>query len=1264
MPKKPPIIIGEATIPTPVQSGKDFPIVGIGASAGGTQALTELFENIPEDTDMAFVVIQHLNPRQESLSTEILSRVARIPVLQIESNMRVEPNHVYVLPPNFSVGIFQGVLTLLPRDNTPRMLHMVIDFFFQALAQDHRGKALGMVLSGTATDGTEGLKAIKAEGGFTCAQEPTSAKYDGMPRSAIASGIVDLVLPPKGLAQELARISKHPYFAMVEEPVDKPEVFIGRSSRDDNLTKIFMLLQKQTHVDFSNYKYTTIHRRIHRRIVVKKLENIASYTKYLQANPNEVKALFNDILINVTSFFRDPDVFKVLKNNIFPKIIQNHPTEKPFRIWIPGCSTGEEVYSIAISLFEFLGDTVSQKNIQIFATDISDQALQQARAGVYSESQIVNLSADRLKRFFDVTENGYKIKRMIRDLCLFSRHDVTRDPPFAKLDLISCRNLLIYFSAGLQKHVIPIFHYALNPKGFLLLGASEGTSGFSSLFTQEDKTNRIYSKLSTGIQAVTPINFPRSTFLTESQIGNKNLEITTNHEVDFQKNADQIILAEYAPPGVIINSMLDVLQIRGRMGLFFEPAQGQPSYNLLKMARAELLPALRIVSQAAKKQNIAVNKNVNDVNIRVIPLNPVALPAERKYLVLFENIVLVDVMENSIETSKHKVVPKDAERITQLEHELQGIIEYQQSLVEEYDTTQDDLTATNEELQSINEEFQSTNEELETAKEELQSANEELTTVNDELQSRNLDLSTVNDDLTNLLGTVEIAIIMLGNDHRIRRFTPKAGIALNLIPSDVGRPMSDIKTNFDIDLDTAIAEVIDTLKLKELEIKDRLGQWSRIQIRPYKTMDHKIDGAVIAIIDINALKQSYEIAESAKLDAEKANRAKDLFLATLSHELRTPLTAILAWGQILQAGKFDAEKVQKIADKIVESSKIQEQLIDDLLEVSRIILGEIDLDYIEIDPAEAINDAVSSLTLVATEKSIQIESLIDREVGTIMVDGRRLQQILWNLLNNAIKFSISGTKVLIKLQKTKERGNIPAKALIKITDTGSGISAEFLPHIFDHFSQEDKSSIRSYSGLGLGLAIVKNLVEIQGGSVIAESRGKNKGASFSIYFPIKSDKKILTHAPSLESRHSHGSLPRVEEQSRINKLNGICVLLVEDEKNTREAITEILVSFGAECKAVQSVSEALVAFEKFKPDVLISDIGMPGEGGYILIKKIREFEERNPNINGHPVPAIALTAFAGREDSGRALAAGFQLHLGKPFLADHLVDIIFKIIKK
>jgi two-component system CheB/CheR fusion protein len=1264
MPKKTPLVVGKVVTPAPAQFSKDFPIVGVGASAGGTQALTELFENIPADTGMAFVVVQHLNPTQESLSTEILARIAKMQVMQIKNNMRVEPNHIYVLPPNFSVAILHGVLTLLPRDNAPHMSHMAIDFFFQSLAEDQRGKALGIILSGTASDGTEGLKAIKAEGGFTCAQEPSTAKYDGMPRSAIAARIVDLVLPPKGLAHELARMSKHPYFAMIEEPVDKPALSIGQSGENDHLTKIFILLQKETHVDFSNYKYTTIHRRIQRRIVVKKLDNIASYAKYLQNNPDEVKALFNDILINVTSFFRDPDAFKALKDNVFPKIMQNRPTGKPFRIWIPGCSTGEEVYSIAILLLEFLGDTASHTPIQIFATDISDQALQRARIGIYSESQINNLSADRLKRFFDVNDGGYKIKRMIRDLCLFSRHDVTRDPPFAKLDLITCRNLLIYFSPGLQKHVIPIFHYALNPKGFLLLGGSEGTSGFSALFKQEDKAYRIYSKLSTGIQAVMPINFPRNTFLLETPISNKKLEINTSSEVDFQTNADQIALAEYAPPGVIINSTMDVLQIRGRVGLFFEPAPGQPSYNLLKMARSELLPVLRVVIQAARKQNIAVNKQAERVNIRVIPLNPVDLSPDRKYLVLFENIVPVALTENSKPISKHKTTPNEAMRIAELEHELQGVLEYQQSLAEEYDTTQDDLTATNEELQSINEEFQSTNEELETAKEELQSANEELTTVNDELQSRNLDLSKVNDDLTNLLGTVEIAIIMIGNDHRIRRFTPKAGIALNLIPSDIGRPVGDIKTNFDIDLDVFIAEVIDTLTLKELEIKDRQGKWSRIQIRPYKTMEHKIDGAVIAIVDINDLKKSFEIAESAKCDAEKANRAKDLFLATLSHELRTPLTAILAWGQILQAGKFDAEKIQQIAAKIVESSQIQEQLIDDLLEVSRIILGEIDLNFIEIDPSQAIDEAITSLALTATEKSIQIETFIDREVGTIMVDERRLQQILWNLLTNAIKFSASGTKILIKLEKIKVKGSVPENALIKIVDTGTGISPEFLPHIFDHFSQEDKSSIRNYSGLGLGLAIVKNLVEVQGGYVIAESRGKNKGASFSIIFPIKSDKKILTHNPSPESHNSHDSLNRVEEKSCINKLNGIRVLLVEDEKNTREAIAEILLSFGAKSKAVKSVSEALVAFPKFKPDVLLSDIGMPGQGGYDLIKKIRALEDENPTKGGHPVPAIALTAFASREDSERAIAAGFQVYITKPFLADHLIDMILQAIEK
>jgi two-component system CheB/CheR fusion protein len=1228
-----------------------FPVVGIGSSAGGLEALTELLTFLPSKSGMSFVIIQHLDPTHESLTAVILDKVTTMPVQEAKEGDRLKPNHVYIIPPNFSMQLIKGALRLQPRDEN-RAHHMVIDFFFQSLAQEMKSLAIGVVLSGTASDGTQGLISIKAEGGFVCVQEPKSAKYDGMPRSAIDSGIVDLILPPKGLALQMARIAKHPH--------------LKRGALDESLRKIFSLLQTQMNVDFTQYKDSTIYRRIERRIIVNKMENIISYAKYLSSNPEEVKALYNDILINVTGFFRDPEVFKELKNKIFPKIVSGRPSGQKIRIWVPGCSTGEEVYSLAIALLEFLEEAKLKFPIQIFATDISDQIIQKARLGFYSEASTRVLSKKRLNLYFDKKDGGHKIGKMIRDQCLFSRHDVSSDPPFSKLDLVSCRNLLIYFSPILQKRIIPIFHYSLNDHGFLLLGRSEGISGFSNLFSQENKTNRIYSKINSKINFTAPTNiyFPPihkqpTTEELQSYLNEKS-KVLTQNKVDFEIEADQIILAKFAPVGAVINNQMEVLQFRGRIGPFIDHAPGKPNFNILKMIRNELLNGLRMTIQSSMKLNATAQlENLKfhhegkekTINIQVMPTNPKTPPETRKYLIVFEEVSSIQAIDLDTKIDDVKLSKIN---VSQLEQELHSLKEYQEALTEEYETSQEQLTSANEELQSTNEEFQSNNEELETAKEEFQSANEELTTVNDELQNRNLELTYLNNDLTNLLGAVEIPIIMVDKGHRIRRFTPKAVKALNLIPSDIGRPLGDIKSNFNLDLDSLVSEVIDTLSLKEVEVQDREGRWSRLQIRAYKTIDHKIDGAVIALMDIDQLKQSFKAVEAAHLEGEKANRTKDLFLATLSHELRTPLTGILAWAQMIQRGRLEGEKTKMAAERIVESGKAQAQLINDLLDVSRIIMGKIQLEISEVNPNEIIEKAVESIRPAANNKSIQLEYENVPHFGTVMADPIRMQQVFWNLLNNAIKFSALHSKVKVKLERIEDSDGIKAKALIKVIDSGKGINPNFLPHIFENFSQEDSSSIKIHGGLGLGLAIVKSLVEMQGGSVHAESEGEGQGSIFTVILPIKS---VQNKSMSQNKKNSE-----VKVQAEIDwqkyHLEGLRILLVDDSANNRNVISQILISFGAEINVVNSAKKALEIFSQFKPDIIISDIEMPETDGYSLIKSIRQLEDQK----GSPhIPAMALTAYANNVDINRSLAAGFQVHLAKPFDINYFVETISKL---
>jgi two-component system CheB/CheR fusion protein len=1247
----------------------EFPIVGIGASAGGLEAFTQFLKGLPSKTGMALILIQHLDPTHESMTAEILSRATDMKVSEVKDGTRVEPNQVYVIPPNHAMAIAGGVLTLLPRIEA-RGPYMTIDFFFQSLAEDKQNKAIGVVLSGTATDGTEGLRAIKAAGGITFAQDPKSSRFDGMPRSAINSGNVDFILPASKIGDELVRVLNHPYLRVPDERESPDEEVLSEAVKESaTLARLVKLVRQKKRVDFTDYKHTTLQRRIARRMVVQKKKTLRDYLHYVEGHPPEVDALYDDILIHVTRFFRDPEAFRALKAHVFPNLMKGRQADKPLRVWVPGCSTGEEVYSLVITLLEFLEGIHSETHLQIFATDISEEALQKARLGVYPEIITRDVSPERLKRFFIKTDEGYKISKRVRDLCLFSRHDVIEDPPFAKLDLLSCRNLLIYFSADLQKRVIPIFHYAVKPDGFILLGKSESISGYSDLFGVFDKHNRIYMRKAgqPGSRFRYPVGSPQP----EEKELIKSPAARTEVGFDLKKEADRAVLNESSPPGVVVNERMEILQYRGRTASYLEPAAGQASHQLMKMARPTIISDIRMLIQSAKKKNLPAVREGAEVldelgrtcrfNLKVIPIKGPLHSEERFFLILFENPTVVEAPKRL--TKGPKLQSKSAsileKRIVSLERELAETKKYQDSLAQDYETAHEELAATNEEFQSTNEELQSANEELETAKEELQSTNEELTTVNEELQNRNAELNQLNSDLINLLSSVEIPILMVDNDGSIRRFTPKAGKLLKLISSDVGRPIGDIQSNLssaglEIDLGHLLSVVIKTENSYESEIQDRDGYWYRLQIKPYRTLDNEIDGAVIAFIDTNLLQESLKEVKNARSEAEGANRAKDLFLATLSHELRTPLTTILSWAQMLRMGRLDEEKAKRAAVMIEESVNTQAQLINDLLDVSRIVLGKLPLELKEIDPGTAVRAAINSVQALADAKGIGVESSIDPEVGTVLADMMRLQQVFSNLLTNAIKFSPRDSKVLINLQRGTDGPDQEARIRIQVIDSGKGISPGFLPHIFDRFTQADSSATRTFGGLGLGLAIARNLLELQGGKIEAASEGAGKGATFTVFLPLLSRQK--TTGTRREEKKAES---KQIEMGRV-RLDGIRVLLVDDEPGAREIFSEMLTSYGATVKSASTVQKALTTFKSFRPHVLLSDLAMPEEDGYSLIKKIRAL----PQVEGGNTPAVALTAHAGAEDVQHTLSSGFQSHVGKPVDADYLASVVAAVASK
>jgi two-component system CheB/CheR fusion protein len=898
-----------------------FPIVGIGASAGGLEAFSELLKHLPVDTGMGFVLVQHLDPKHESGLTQLLARVTSMPVREVTNNLRVEANQVYVIPPNTNLAIEQSVLKLQPRPmgrTPPRS----IDFFFESLAQDQRERAIGVILSGTATDGTVGLEAIKAEGGITFAQDE-SARCDSMPRNAVAAGCVDFVFSPKNIARELARIAKHPCVAgrvaangkdadEISSAPDEPTGRPAASGEHHAYRKILLLLRNHSGADFSLYKSATIRRRIARRMVLSRIETLEGYADSLRGNAKELEALYSDCLINVTSFFRNPEAFEVLKRRIFPKLLQQRDVDT-FRVWVLGCSTGQEAYSLAMAFMEEAEKFPRLRKLQIFATDLNEALLDRARNGLYTRNLVQDVSPDRLRRFFVAEEGGYRIAKQLREMVVFARQNLISDPPFSRMDLISCRNLLIYLEPDLQKKALPTFHYALKPEGFLFLGASESVSGFTDLFEPADKLHKIYSRKSAPTPAFhlqterRPVgagrSFPRLR-------GRRGLLLGAPEgfrgELSAQFEADRVTVNQFAPPGVLINDELQILQFRGPTSAYLQPPAGKASFDVLKMTREGLMLPLRAAINKARKENkIAHRENVRfdhdgrikKVSIEVVPLKNLK---ERCFLVLFQDGKKAGVASPSApaggpsagasSTGRFAGSQEESRRIAELERELAETRDYLQAVQKQHEATNEELQASSEEVTSANEELQSVNEELETSKEELESANEELTTVNEEMSNRNVELSRLNADLNNLQTSTGLSVILVGRELTIRRFSPAAEKQFSLLAADIGQPLGKFRHNLvpaergppaasALDLEAFAREVIDTVRERECEAQDRDGHWFCLRAHPYVTLDNKVDGVVIVLVDIDALKRTERVIKAARDYAESTIRtARDPFV--------------------------------------------------------------------------------------------------------------------------------------------------------------------------------------------------------------------------------------------------------------------------------------------------------------------------------------------------------------------------------------------------
>jgi two-component system CheB/CheR fusion protein len=851
---------GDPTTPTTSEPG--FPIVGIGASSGGLEAFELFFKTMPTNSGMAFVLIPHLDPGHASLLSEILQRNTTMPVHEAKNQTITQANHVYIIPPNKDMAIFHGTLHLSVPEQA-RGLRLPIDSFFRSLAEDQGERAICVILSGSGSDGTLGLRAVHGAGGVSFVQEPATAKYDGMPTSAVQSGLATYVLPVEKIPEQLVA-----YVKTIKNIGVPPQ--LPAPAATSAMTRIMMLLRSRTGNDFSKYKKSTITRRIERRMVVHSLSNMEAYARYLQENPAEVQVLFKELLINVTSFFRDKEAFEALSKTVLPRIFEGKPENYIFRAWVPGCASGEEAYSIAMLFSEYMDEIKQEFKLQIYATDIDDDAIATARAGTYPANIAIDVSPERLRRFFTKGEDGFRIKKEIREMVVFAIQNVITDPPFTKMDLISCRNVLIYLEAELQNRVIPAFHYSLRQGGVLFLSPSEGIGNFTDLFTPLDKKWKIYTARPS-LDSARTLVAQRFAWTSDKPERLPGELAGTRDKTNFAELTRRVLLQSYAPPSVITDDKGNIVYVHGDTGKYLQPAPGQASLNVIDMAREGLQLDLRSAILAATLQKKPVT--VKDLPVRTnggihgvdLAVRPLADPEATRELLLvsFQDTELQPPEKST--TKKRSTAKGVSKRVEELEQDLAYTKENLQATIEEMQAANEELKSTNEELQSTNEELQSTNEELETSKEELQSVNEEIVTVNSELQAKIEQLTDTQNDMKNLLENVNVGTIFLDERLAIKRFTRDAVKVYRLAASDTGRPLADIRSNIpDDDLIPDAQGVLDTLVPREKQVRTSGNEWYQVRIIPYRTYENVIDGVVMTFSDITTLKAVEAEARSSR----------------------------------------------------------------------------------------------------------------------------------------------------------------------------------------------------------------------------------------------------------------------------------------------------------------------------------------------------------------------------------------------------------------
>jgi two-component system CheB/CheR fusion protein len=1352
--------------------------VGLGGSAGGLKALIRFFENAPADMDMAFVAVLHLSPTHISTADEVLRRATRMRVVQVTGPVQIERNHVYVIAPAKSLTMSGGHLRV--RDAEPSSGRPVtIDTFFRSLAEAHGSHAMSVVLSGTGSDGAVGLARVKEVGGITFAQEPDDAEHGEMPQSAIATGQVDLVLPVVEMPQKLLdlwanaqRISLPALEPRANPAAPGPD---GGLHAEAALQDILLSLRARTGHDFRHYKRATMLRRIERRLQVNALPDLVTYRDFLHGNPRETGALLADMLIGVTNFFRDREAFDALQRVVLPDLYERKRDHEQMRIWVAGCSSGEEAYTLATLFTEHQHATRSPAALQLFATDIDESAVARARAGIYPDSIVTDVPPDILRQFFTKSASRYEVVKPIREKILFALHNVLRDPPFSRLDLVSCRNLLIYLDRAVQRQVLEMFHFALYPNGYLFLGSSESADSVEDLFSVVDKKQRIYRAKAIA-QPRRPSILPTAATARAAEPAADPASALIPARRNFSFSAlHQRVLEQYAPPSIIVNRDSMIVHMSENVGRYLRYVGGEPSSNVIALVLPELRLDLRTALFQAQQTGNSVEARrvrlVRDgrpcyVTMTVRPFHDADADADF-VLVLFDEVqeAMTDGLPAADEASADSV-------LMQLEREVQRGKEQLQRTIEQYETSTEELKASNEELQAINEELRSATEELETSKEELQSVNEELITVNSELQSKIEETGKANDDLQNLIASSDIATIFVDRTMRVKRYTPSATGVFNLIGADVGRSLFDITHRLIYpELADDVAATFQSLRQIERQVASRDERWFLARLLPYRTGDDRIDGAVLTLIDITARRraedEAREGAERLRLaaqttndyaiivqdpegvirswnagaervfgytereavgrniemiftaedrgegiaareratasaegradderwhvakngrrvfcsgvvtplsdprftgyakiardlterksledlrqlqfsqerlvreQAEAANRLKDDFLAVLSHELKHPLNLINVKAQMLPRlpESRGVPAIVDAADAIQRAVLSQAQIIDDLLDLSRVRTGKLALKLAMTDLARTIGSICDAMEGDAASRGVVLTFSPGAEAARAKVDPVRFEQIVWNLLSNALKFTPAGGTVTVGL--TRDDANLR----IEVTDTGEGIEPQFLPHIFDMFSQANEARRKSGVGLGIGLALVKQLVEMHAGRVAVRSDGHGKGTCITVWLPPAVDDATLPGALAGES----------------SVLAGLSILVVDDDAETGRALGALLALEGSRAVTATSGGEALDTLGRERFDLLVCDVGMPVMDGYQLIGEVRSIDALTT------LPAVALTGYSGTTQEQKTLQAGFDAHLTKPVSLAALIGAVEQVMLK